>query len=295
LHLRVNVLGDLLTTSRVSVVVQEDTMLRVVFFVFCLSFISLFFACSRKPNDDVIGRDIETKVSADPQTQDSQVAVESKQGKVKLTGKAKTQAARQQVEKIAKAEPGVSIVDDETTVAPPAPQAALPPPPTFSAAQKINMFVYPKNNQNRDQQLRDELDCYNLSQRQSGVNPEAPPPAAPTSADVAAAQQAAASGAQQAQGGRVRGAAGGAAGGAMIGAIAGDTGKGAAIGAVAGTMRGGMKQRQTNAAMKQQAAQQGGSQVQQDYAQAKASYDQGMNTFKRAFSACMDARAYSVK
>jgi hypothetical protein len=81
----------------------------------------------------------------------------------------------------------------------------------------------------------------------------------------------------------------------MIGAIAGDAGKGAGIGAVAGTMRGGMQQRQTNAAMKQQAAQQGGSQVQQDYAQAKASYDQGMNTFKRAFSACMDARAYSVK
>jgi len=270
-------------------------MLRAISIFCCLFLINVLVACSRKPNDDVIGRDIETTVSADPQTQDSQIAVESKQGKVKLTGKVKTPAARQQVEKIAKAEPGVSTVDDETTIASPAPQAALPPPPTFSAAQKINMFVYPKNNQNRDQQLRDELDCYNVSQRQSGVNPEAPPPAAPTSADVAAAQQEAASGAQQAQGGRVRGAARGAAGGAMIGAIAGDAGKGAGIGAVAGTMRGGMQQRQTNAATKQQAAQQGGSQVQQDYAQAKANYDQGMNTFKRAFSACMDARAYSVK
>ena len=270
--------------------------MRRVVFIFCwLSFISLFFACSRKPSDDVIARDIQTKVSADPETQDSQVAAESKQGNVKLTGKVKTPGARQKVEKIAKEEPGVSTIDDETSVEPPAPQAALPPPPTFSAAQKINMFAYPKNKQNRDQQLRDELDCYNLSQRQSGVNPEAPPPAAPTSADIAAGQQAAANGAQQAQGGRVRGAARGAAGGAMIGAIAGDAGKGAGIGAVAGTMRGGMKQRQTNAAMKQQAAQQGGSQVQQDYAQAKASYDQGMNTFKRAFSACMDARAYSVK
>src|SRR5579864_2384170 len=161
---------DLLKTTRVGRVVQEDTMLRVVSIFCCLSLVSFFVACSRKPNDDVIGRDIETKVSADPQTQDSQVAVESKQGKVKLTGKVKTPAARQQVEKIAKAEPGVSTVDDETTIASPAPQAALPPPPTFSAAQKINMFVYPKNNQNRDQQLRDELDCYNLSQRQSGVD-----------------------------------------------------------------------------------------------------------------------------
>jgi hypothetical protein len=139
----------------------------------------LFFACSRKPNDDVIGRDIETTVSADPQTQDSQIAVESKEGKVKLTGKVKTPAARQQVEKIAKAEPGVSTVDDETTIASPAPQAALPPPPTFSAAQKINMFVYPKNNQNRDQQLRDELDCYNLSQRQAESIPKRPRPQPP--------------------------------------------------------------------------------------------------------------------
>ena len=81
----------------------------------------------------------------------------------------------------------------------------------------------------------------------------------------------------------------------MVGAIAGNAGKGAAIGAVAGTMGGGVRQRQANAAMKQQAAQQGGSQVQQSYAQAKAAYDQSMNTFKRAFAACMDARAYSVK
>ena len=58
--------------------------MRRVVFIFCwLSFISLFFACSRKPSDDVIARDIETKVSADPETQDSQVAAESKQGNVK--------------------------------------------------------------------------------------------------------------------------------------------------------------------------------------------------------------------
>ena len=81
----------------------------------------------------------------------------------------------------------------------------------------------------------------------------------------------------------------------MIGAIAGDAGKGAGIGAVAGTMRGGMRQRQTNAAMKDQAAQSAGSQLQQQYNQDKAAYDKKMGTFKRGFSACMDARSYSVK
>src|SRR5580704_17255358 len=129
-------------------VIPEDTMLRVVFVFCCLFLISLLFACSRKPNDDVIARDIETKVSADPETQDSQVAAESKQGNVKLTGKVKTPAARQKVEKIAKEEPGVSTIDDETSVEPPAAQAALPSPPTFSAAQKIIMLAYPKINQN---------------------------------------------------------------------------------------------------------------------------------------------------
>jgi hypothetical protein len=35
--------------------------------------------------------------------------------------------------------------------------------------------------------------------------------------------------------------------------------------------------------------------VQQQYQSQKAAYDQQMKTFKRAFSACMDARGYSVK
>jgi hypothetical protein len=81
----------------------------------------------------------------------------------------------------------------------------------------------------------------------------------------------------------------------MIGGIAGDAGNGAAIGAVAGTMRGGRQQREANAASKQQAAQSASSQLQHQYSQAKSAYNQQMDTFKRGFSACMDARDYSVK
>src|SRR5215472_2381175 len=173
-------------------------------------------------------------------------------------------------------------------------QPALPTP-SFSAAQKIAMFVYPKNNQTKDQQLRDELDCYNQVQQQTGINPETPPPAGPSSSQVQAAQQQAAEQAPQAQGGRVRGAARGAAGGAMIGAIAGDAGRGAAAGAVVGTMRGGRRQRQANEASKQQAAQSASSQMQQQYKQALAAYNAQLDTFKRGFSACMDSRSYSVK
>ncbi len=80
--------------------------------------IGLSFACAKKPGDDTISKDIEQKVSADPQTQGAQVAVESKKGKVTLKGKAKTQEARQEVEKIAREEPGVADIDDELSVEP---------------------------------------------------------------------------------------------------------------------------------------------------------------------------------
>jgi hypothetical protein len=60
-------------------------------------------------------------------------------------------------------------------------------------------------------------------------------------------------------------------------------------------VRGGRQQRQANAAAKDQASAQAGAQVQQQYQSQKAAYNQQMDTFKRAFSACMDARGYSVK
>jgi hypothetical protein len=177
-------------------------MRRPALFFCFLSLLSSLIACARKANDETIQKDIETKVSADPETQDSQVIVESKQENVKLTGKVKT--ARQKVEKIAKEEPGVAAVDDETTVEPTpaaASQPPLPPPPTFSAAKKIGMFVYPKKNRSNDQQLRDEFDCYNQAERQAGIDADAPAPKPPSQAEIQAAQQQAAEEADQMKGG----------------------------------------------------------------------------------------------
>ena len=74
--------------------------------------------CSKKPNDDQIRSDIQGKIAADPDTQDSNVTVASTDGKVALQGKVKTPAARAKVEQIAKAEPQVSDVDNETAVDP---------------------------------------------------------------------------------------------------------------------------------------------------------------------------------
>ena len=187
-----------------------------------------------------------------------------------------------------------------TTVPAPSPATTVPPAPTkpvptFSAAQTIGMFVYPRAGQTHDQQLIDESECYNSVQQQTGIDAQAAAPTPPSAADQNAAAQGGAAQAQQAQGGRVRGAARGAAGGALIGGITGNAGRGAAIGATAGTVRGGRRQREANAAAKETGAQTAVSQQQQAYGQTKAAYNQRMATFKRGFSACMDARGYSVK
>lgn len=179
--------------------------------------------------------------------------------------------------------------------APPPSQGSQTGQIASSPAQSIGMFAYPKNSQNADTQLKDENDCYASAKQQSGVDPQGPPPATKSADQKAAEQKAAAANAPQAKGGRVRGAARGAAAGAGLGAIAGDAGTGAAVGAAAGTMRGASQQRQANAASQKQAAANTAAQQQQQEQQANAAHAQSIDTFKRAFAACMDARNYSVK
>ena len=185
---------------------------------------------------------------------------------------------------------------------PPASNASTTPPAgqqsaaPASPAKSVGLFAYPKNRQTADQQAKDENECFASAKQQSGIDPQAPPPATKTDEQKKAEQKAAADNAKQVKGGRVRGAARGAAGGAAIGAAADDeAGKGAAAGATAGAVVGGAKQRQANKASKQQAAQATAQQQQQQEAQAKATYQQGIDAFKRAFSACMDARGYSIQ
>jgi integrase len=98
--------------------------------------LALSMACSRRPSDDQIAKDIQDKAALDPDTKESPVKVEAKEGKVTLTGKVRTPAAQKKLEQIAREEPGNASVDDQTTVDPdaiasqqvaPAMAAALPP------------------------------------------------------------------------------------------------------------------------------------------------------------------------
>jgi len=136
-----------------------------------------------------------------------------------------------------------------------------------SAAQ-AEVFVYPKQGQSQDAFQKDQYECHNWAQQQTGFNPAAPPQAAAP---------------PPAQGGVVRGGARGAAVGAVGGAIAGDAGKGAAVGAAVGGTATVMRNNRANrdaAAANQQAQ-----------AQQQAAY----GNYEKAYATCLSGRGYSVK
>jgi hypothetical protein len=93
-------------------------------------------ACNKSANDDTIAKDVQTKVATDPDTKDADVTVGAKDGKVTLTGKVKTPAVQQKIEQIAKTEPGVSGVDDQTAVISDnmAPDSSMAPAPAATGA-----------------------------------------------------------------------------------------------------------------------------------------------------------------
>ena len=109
------------------------------------AFLAASIACSKRPDDDAMAKDIQNKIAADPATSDSQVQVVAKEGKVTLSGTAKNPAAQQRAEQIAHDEPGTTGVDDRTSVAsaPMAqdqaamPAAAAPPPEEKPKPQPI--------------------------------------------------------------------------------------------------------------------------------------------------------------
>ena len=139
-------------------------------------------------------------------------------------------------------------------------------------AQSLGLYVFPSDDQTTDQQEEDEMECFKWAKEQTGVDPLNPP-------DVQAEQVESGP-----DGGAVRGAAGGAAAGAAIGAIAGDAGEGAAIGAVVGGLRG----RRASKAKK-------GQQQQANEQAASAKEKEMMDNYKKAFSACMEGKGYTVK
>ncbi|MBB5425889.1 hypothetical protein QF000_002575 [Paraburkholderia atlantica] len=146
--------------------------------------------------------------------------------------------------------------------------AALTASLSLEGIAQSRPIAYPARGQSPQQQQQDEGACYGWAKSNTGIDPtqvaNAPPP--PSGPAVGGGE-------------RVQGAARGAAGGAIIGAIAGDAGKGAAIGAATGTMVGGSRARQNRRAAA---------------ANSQAQTQGAMDTFNRAFAACMSGRGYTV-
>jgi len=110
-------------------------MRRLTSFLALLLFVGMIAACHSKPDDKDIAKDIQAKVAADPVAQESQVTVDSHDGNVTVSGTTKTVAAKQQIAKIAKEEPGVAEVNDQTSVGEEAASSSVPVTPAPAPAQ----------------------------------------------------------------------------------------------------------------------------------------------------------------
>jgi hypothetical protein len=167
--------------------------------------------------------------------------------------------------------------------APPAPAA---PTGQKTLAATMNVHVFPTKGQAADQQSQDEAACYSYAQQNTGTDPFALQKQAEQQAQQTEAQKQ-----QAAQAGKGRGAGGavkGAAAGAVVGEIADDdAGKGAAYGAAAGVVAGRRRGKQAEKQATAQAEQQG--------QQAQAATAAQMDSFKKAFSVCLEAKSYMVK
>ncbi|MET0655182.1 MAG: glycine zipper family protein [Pseudoxanthomonas sp.] len=127
--------------------------------------------------------------------------------------------------------------------------------------------AYPSKGQTAQQQATDDSQCLAWAKQDTGIDP-----AAVAAAPVATTGP---------QGERLRGAVRGAAAGAVVGEIVDDdASKGAGVGATAGVLAGGRRARQNQAAQTQQ---------------AQAAKSQSIDTYYRAYGACMTGRGYSVK
>ena len=152
-----------------------------------------------------------------------------------------------------------------------------PPPPPVST----QVYVYPTSNQGPDQQGRDRYECYLWSVKQSGFDPSqtslAPHqrvevvPMPPAGSDTAA----------------------GAVTGAVLGAVIANP-HNAAAGAVGGAIIGGALGAASDSAREQRAKQ-----VQQRYDQRtnaqNARIEEQAGNYRRALTACLEGRGYTVK
>jgi hypothetical protein len=146
---------------------------------------------------------------------------------------------------------------------------------TASLNKSLGMYVFPGKDQKPEQQAADEQACYSWAIQQSGVDPLNMTPTTPQAVD------------KSPDGSVAAGAAKGAIGGAIVGGIVhpyhhhGGT---AAMGAMVGGMAGAASKAKKDAQKEQQAKQ-----------SAAATDKARIESFKKAYAACLEGKGYSVK
>jgi Glycine zipper 2TM domain len=160
-----------------------------------------------------------------------------------------------------------------------APPPQPPPPAAAYAGPPVNttVYAYPQNGQSSDQQNRDRYECSEWAVHQTGFDPSAP--------TVPAQYRVVASGPPPGTGTAV-----GAIAGAVIGAAISprwDRGAGAVFGGLTGAMIG--------SASDAQRAQNNQIQMSEAQQQQYAAMAQKASDYRRALSACLEGRGYSVK
>jgi hypothetical protein len=172
-----------------------------------------------------------------------------------------------------------------TAVADPPTPADAPPdaPPDLDgpATAPSEIFVYAARGQSDKQLDRDRYECHNWAVRQSNYNPSDPHLAPHQQVQVVAAPRPG------------RDTVAGAVSGAVVGAVIGaphDTGEGAVIGAIAGGVMGAASDSARNKeADRINTANSAAAQAE------RARLEKQASDYKRAISACLEGRGYTVK
>jgi hypothetical protein len=174
----------------------------------------------------------------------------------------------------------VSVLSGCVTAPPPRP-VPLPPPPPPRAAN-IQVFAYPLRGQPPEQQDRDHYECSQWATQQTGFDPSAP--GIPPHDRVQVVSAGPPPGTNTAIGAFT---------GAVIGAAIGPRWNPAPT-MLAGALVGGAIGSSTDAANAQANAQAAGQAAAQNRRIA-AAQEQQASQYRRALSACLDGRGYSVK
>ena len=147
----------------------------------------------------------------------------------------------------------------------------------LTQASASGLYVYPRNSQSVDVQSSDDWHCNRSAVEVTGYDPDNPPAYTPPQPDRAAQGRTLAKNA-------VVGSAASSAVGAAAGAAIGQAARGAAVGAAGGGMAGLIR------GLFSVFNQSGRQEQQQQHIQQQRVHD-----YQRAFTACMDARGYSVQ